>query len=164
MPIRQALNRLAFDRLVQDIPQRGYIVRTVSFSEAVAAFRLRELLETEAAGEAARRITDADIEMLRNFFYSDEDIFLRHYNFHTTVARLSGNRLLADFVEELMMLTQRLLPTHPQTIARDFQQELDIIDALATRDPETARAAMRQHIQISVNELFNNHYRTRPVK
>ena len=157
MPIRQALNRLAFDRLVQDIPQRGYILRTVSFSEAVAAFRLRELLETEAAGEAARRITDAEIEILKRVIGVEGDIVLRNYTFHLTVARISGNRLLADFVEELLMLTQCLIVNHPQVIAMDYDQEMKIIDALATRDPETARAAMRKHIQISVEQMVNNH-------
>lgn len=157
MPVREALNKLAFDRLVQDIPQRGYIVRTVSFSEAIAAFRLRELLEVEAAGEAARRISDSEIELLKQVIGGEGDIVLRNYNFHLTVARISGNRLLADFVEELLMLTQCLIVNHPQVIAVDYDQEIEIIDALATRNPETAREAMRQHIQISVNELFNNH-------
>ena len=51
-PVRQALSMLAKDGLITTLPQRGHLVRTVSISEMLDAFRLREILEVEAAAQA----------------------------------------------------------------------------------------------------------------
>jgi DNA-binding GntR family transcriptional regulator len=60
-PIREALSMLDNDRLIFSLPQRGHQVRTVSFSETVDAFRIRELLEVEAIRLAVHRIKEYPI-------------------------------------------------------------------------------------------------------
>jgi len=152
-PVREALNQLACDSIVVSLPQRGHLVRTISFSEVIEAFRLRELLEIEAAGEAALNITDAEIAELKEIMENKKDRVLMNYKFHTAIARISGNRLLNEFIEELLMLMQRLMINHPTLL--DPTPELNIIEALETRDPEAARKAMREHLDESRENLLN---------
>ena len=150
-PVREALNKLACEGLTEVLPQRGHQVRTISFSEVMEAFRLRELLEVEAIGEAARRITDEDLAHLKDIVENGDDILMLNYRFHTGIARISGNRLLAEFLEELLMRMQRLLLDTPTLF--DPSPELGIIEVLSRRDPEAAREAMRAHLQDTRDQL-----------
>jgi DNA-binding GntR family transcriptional regulator len=153
-PVREALNQLACDGLVQALPQRGHLVRTVSFSEIMEAFRLRELLEVEAAGEAAHNITEQEIDELTLLMSDPEDTVLANYKFHTAVAHISGNRLLAEALEEILILMQRMIVIHPTLF--DPNPEIKVIEALATRDPDAARTAMRAHIHEARDNLVNS--------
>jgi DNA-binding GntR family transcriptional regulator len=153
-PVREALNQLACEGLVQVLPQRGHLVRTISFSEIMETFRLRELLEVEAAGEAAHNITDQELEDLTLIMTNPEDTVLANYKFHTAIAHISGNRLLRETLEEILMLMQRMIVIHPTLF--DPNPELKVIEALATRDPDAARSAMRAHIYEARDNLVNS--------
>lgn len=157
-PVRDALSALVSDRLVKTLPQRGHLVRTITYLEIVEAFRLREVLEVEAAGLAAERVTDAEIESLKQFFDEDhlKDPLLWNYQFHARIGQLSGNRLLADFIEETLLLMQGLLIKHPRMgIGREYAEpEWLVLAAIETRNPETARNAMRQHIQEAREQML----------
>ena len=156
-PVRNALNNLACERVVVALPQRGHLVRTITFSEAIEAFRVREILEVEAAGEAAIRITDKQINELKKIYQgrSDEDAVWWNYRFHVAVAKFSRNRLLLEFIEETLVLMQRLLIDHPDMQRDTTEPERKIIEALETRNPEIARDAMRDHIQDAMERMIN---------
>jgi DNA-binding GntR family transcriptional regulator len=144
-PVREALGRLTCDRVIHALPKRGHLVRTVSLSELLEAFRVREILEVEATGEAAKRITDEQIAELKSILLEEENPFLSNYRIHTAIAKISGNRLLADFIDEVLVLMQRLIVNHPDVM--DPQPEIQIIEALETRDVRVAREMMRLHIR-----------------
>jgi DNA-binding GntR family transcriptional regulator len=151
-PVREALNLLTGDGLITTLPRRGHLVHTVSFTEILDAFRLRELLEVEAAGLAARRMTDEEIARLGEMIETRDssDLPTSDREFHTSIARGSGNRLLADFVERLLMLMHRVLIVDPHLVERTEEgtnEMLAIVDALAARDEPAAREAMRSHIR-----------------
>lgn len=63
-PVRQAINVLAREGLVVVIPRRGTFVKTVDFTEVQDIYRLRALLEPEAAVLAARRATAEEFKEL----------------------------------------------------------------------------------------------------
>src|SRR6266704_7108242 len=63
-PVREALRRLAHERLVEVYPRRGMFVTGVDVRELARLSEVRELLEPEAARLAAERATDADREEL----------------------------------------------------------------------------------------------------
>ncbi|MCJ7625631.1 MAG: GntR family transcriptional regulator [Anaerolineaceae bacterium] len=153
-PVREALGRLTCDRVIHALPQRGHLVRTVSLSEILEAFRVREILEVEAAGEAARRITDDQVAALKTILLEEENPFLANYKVHTAIARISGNRLLADFIDEVLILMQRLIVNHPDVM--DPQPEIEVIEALETRDVKAARETMRFHIRDVRNKLLGS--------
>jgi DNA-binding GntR family transcriptional regulator len=158
-PVREALTMLASDGLVTTLSRRGHLVRTVSFSEILGAFRLRELLEVEAAGQAAHRISDQDLAYLRHLAENRDgtDIPAVNREFHMTIARASGNRLLAEFIERLLILMQSVLVKDPHLktwTSEGLQVELSIIDALGAHDEEAAREAMGSHIRNTLTTVL----------
>ena len=158
-PARDALNRLACEKLVIALPQRGHLVRTVSVSEIVEAFRIRELLEAEAASEAAKRITDEEIIFLRQLSEEpalNKNPMLWNFRIHTEIARLSGNRILADFITETLQLMQCVLSNHPNmgTARENNEPERKVIEAIVSRDPQAAKKAMCDHIQEARENLL----------
>lgn len=158
-PVREALTMLASDGLITTLPRRGHLVRTIPFSEILGAFRLRELLEIEAAAQAAQRITDGELAYLRKLADCRDgaDIPAINRQFHMTIARASGNRVLAEFIERLLILMQSVLIKDPHLAAwteEGLQAELSIISALAARDEEAAREAMRGHIRNTLTSIL----------
>jgi DNA-binding GntR family transcriptional regulator len=165
-PVRDALSRLACERVVVALPQRGHLVRTITFSEVIESFRVREILEVEAAGEAAIHATQADINEMRKV-YSERHMgngILWNYKIHVAIAKASGNRILADLIEEILILMQRLLLDFPNIDAKseeNFDPEKEIVDAIEARNPELARELMRVHMRQAVDNLLTNRKRIR---
>ena len=158
-PVREALTMLTSEGLITTLSRRGHLVRTVSFSEILGAFRLRELLEVEAAGQAAHRITDRDLAYLRQLAENraGTDIPANNREFHMTIARASGNRLLTEFIERLLILMQSVLIKDPHLKSwtnEGLQVELTIIAALASHDEEAAREAMGNHIRNTLTTIL----------
>src|ERR671931_1766835 len=63
-PVREALRRLAQERLVEVYPRRGMLVTRVDVRELARLSEVRLVLEPEAARLAAERATEADREEL----------------------------------------------------------------------------------------------------
>ena len=61
-PVREALRRLAQERLVEVYPRRGMFVTTVDVRDLARLCEVRAVLEPEAARLAAERATRADLE------------------------------------------------------------------------------------------------------
>ena len=158
-PVREALGVLASDGLITTLPQRGHVVNTVSVSEVLDAFRLREILEVEAISQAVRRISDREIDHLRHLIGIREAADLPAINreFHTAIARASGNRLLVDFIDRLLISMQRVLIMDPRTTnwtEEGFQEEQAIVEALAARDEERACLTITRHIRSTLASVL----------
>ena len=61
-PVREALRRLAQERLVEVYPRRGMFVTTVDVRDLARLCEVRAVLEPEAARLAAERATQLDLE------------------------------------------------------------------------------------------------------
>src|SRR6267378_3438505 len=66
-PVRDALLRLEREHLVTISPRQGYRVAPISLSDAREMFRLRLVLETACAQEAARSASDDELAALDRF-------------------------------------------------------------------------------------------------
>ncbi len=157
-PVREALSMLAIDHLIATLPQRGHQVRTISFSEVMDAFRIRELLEVESVRLAVQHISDDTICYLKELIATakKKDLVAFNYEFHTTIAKASGNRVLAEFIEEILILMERVLAVHPDLAnytERTIHPEFEIVEALENHDERAACEAMRGHIQDTMRIL-----------
>src|SRR5205809_5369874 len=63
-PVREALRRLAYERLVEVYPRRGMFVTGVDVRELARLSEVRLVLEPEAARLAAERAIEADRDTL----------------------------------------------------------------------------------------------------
>ncbi|MEV0697517.1 GntR family transcriptional regulator [Saccharopolyspora sp. NPDC050389] len=61
VPLREALKTLEAEGQVIYQPHRGYSVAELSLGDLLEVYRMRELLESEAATVATERLTDADL-------------------------------------------------------------------------------------------------------
>jgi DNA-binding GntR family transcriptional regulator len=158
-PIREALNRLAQDRLVTVSPGRGAFVATFSFDDMVQLLEIRETLEGMAARLASNRITKETLEKLRQRLkataqkhehngykgYLDAD-----RDFHECVISACGNHQLSQLMKSLQDRIQMLRSRSvmlPGRARKSFQEHMEIIDALSARDPDLAEEKIRTHIR-----------------
>src|SRR5512138_664350 len=64
-PVREALQRLAQEGLVQPVPRFGYIVTPITFADVTELYELRSVLESAAARLAAMRANAEQLERIR---------------------------------------------------------------------------------------------------
>jgi len=156
-PVREALMRLAEEGLVELVPGKGARVRAFTPEEVEEVYRVRALLEGEAAREAALRATPWELEELSGLLRAideapEEDYpeqMRRDLEFHRALVRLSGNRTLYRLYEDLLAtlaLARSALPTLSQE-ERTRAEHRAILEALSHRDPEGARRAVEAHIE-----------------
>jgi len=117
--------------------------------------RAREVIECEAIALAVGKITEAEIEALEadiRTLNTGEHNETEHWHFddrfHLLIATASGNVVFPRLVEELRVnarLFRLHSPLHRQRENHDEHGE--IVRALRARDPERARAAMRDHLR-----------------
>lgn len=108
--IREALNRLVFEDFITQFRKGGYLIKEISYKELFELLDLRQLLETHAARLAAGKLTEADLEILKeDSIYGELDKWYdRNREFHMTIARASGNAKLAEMIENVIDQTRRI--------------------------------------------------------
>ena len=141
----------------------------VTMRDVLDLLELRISLETEAVGLAAARRSDEQLAQLRAAVDSFEecarngrDTVAPDMVFHLMIAQASGNRYFHDILTHLgtnIIPRARLNSAHfaddqpGHYIERVIHEHEDIFSAIARRDPEGARAAMRTHLSNSRERL-----------
>jgi DNA-binding GntR family transcriptional regulator len=156
-PIREAMALLEQEGFVRTEPRRGVFVVRKTKKEIVEMIEVWAALESSAARLVTLNASDAEIASLRQLFdefrdsapavqldeYSDANI-----KFHQAIIRLSGNRVLMDMTENLIIHVRAI---RQATIGQDNRAQrsivdhLAIIEALETRDTERAGALALKH-------------------
>lgn len=154
-PMREALVRLAGEGLLVRRDARSYAVRALGTKEYFDCMRAREIIECEAIVLAVDKITDAQLDELDADLKTldagvHDEIEHWHFDdrFHQLISSASGNVVLPRLVEELRVnarLFRLHSPLHRQR--ENHEEHGEIISALRARDPERARAAMREHLR-----------------
>jgi GntR family transcriptional repressor for pyruvate dehydrogenase complex len=141
----------------------------VTVRDVLALLELRISLETEAAGLAAMRRSDAQLQQLRSALdtfqesaRSGGETVPSDLQFHLLVAQASGNRYFHDILSHLgsniiprsRLNSAKLAKDDPKTyMERVVNEHEDIYNAIARKDPEAARAAIRTHLSNSRERL-----------
>jgi GntR family transcriptional repressor for pyruvate dehydrogenase complex len=136
----------------------------------VGAFELieaRTLFEGEAAALAATSIDAPQLEELRKLLVEMEQAgetsaaFEADKQFHLAIAKATANSLVVSVVEMLWTIREQSpLCVHMFAKARRegvtprVNEHQLIVDALAARDPQTARDAMRSHLRRVTDDLL----------
>lgn len=160
-PVREALRDLELFGFVICSPFRSTYVRQMSTDDLLESYPVRAALESLAAREAAPRIDDETLANLEDLIASmrqaaEQGDHRAHvdadFAFHHTVIKASGNHML-EHVWQSMRLATTTLVTHSmsQTTHRSLfeigERHVLVLDALRSRDPLLAEAAMRRHIE-----------------
>jgi GntR family transcriptional repressor for pyruvate dehydrogenase complex len=136
-----------------------------TLQDVIAVLELRIGLETEAAGLAAQRRSEANLAALRGALdaviaavEAGQDSVAADFQFHLEIARATQN---SHFTELMATLGSQIIPRARLEPSADMSAERlaymrrvnaeheSILDAIASQDAESARAAMRTHLSNS---------------
>ena len=165
-PVREAIQQLAADGLVEVIPHQGAVVRTPSADELDELYEIRAILEGHAAARAASRRSDADMAELQALCTAMEAIsgdgdtlsveatarqHLLDRTFHQRVLAMSGQRQLQRLVDSAGVIARPFETMEQQmpstALASAISHHRRITAAIAASDAEGARQAMAAHIE-----------------
>lgn len=158
-PVRQALNRLALERLVEIIPRKGCIVKAISIDEVMDVINVRIVNEVYCAQLAAVRATKIDIERMEYILEqcetegAEEDTITHmtlDRDFHNALSQAAGNPTLSDIMRIMHDSSLRFWfmslrnQQHHNKVKAEHRQ---ILETIKRGDPEAAGAAIRDHIE-----------------
>ncbi|MGR3781450.1 MAG: GntR family transcriptional regulator [Albimonas sp.] len=157
--VRQALQRLQADGLVELGGKRTAVVARPTVEEARDVFRVRRALEREALrilAEDWRPATGAALEghlraERQALEARDDRASVRlAWEFHTLIAELTGNRLLESWIDQLVVRCSLILAVHGRPHAADcsVDEHGAVLDALRRGEPEEAARLMDHHLHL----------------
>lgn len=164
IPLREALARLESEGLVVSHPNRGFIVRPLTRSDAEDVFDLRLRIEPNACVLGALRADDAAHHAARAAFAALDaalrsglaDIGRRNREFHLALARPSGRGVTIETVDRLLALSERYVRVHlgeHRRLDRASHEHGTMLNAWLERRTEAVRREARAHIQATLVDL-----------
>jgi DNA-binding GntR family transcriptional regulator len=165
-PLREALNRLASEGLIEFRLHRSAVVAEFPQSDIEADYEARRILEPAAARLAARRRDPQAIAALeaalRAAEYADDDLdanFAANRAFHRALVAGSGNPNLVRFSDELW--AGRVAPYFFARQARqagrrrrDRREHARIARLVAAGDADGAASAVDEHLEAALRSLL----------
>ena len=161
-PIREALQRLAIEGLVEHMPNRGMFVADITAQSVQQIYEFRSLLDGYAAWLAATRADAQQIQELRHLHKelvrATEDDDIDRYvtldrRFYEVLAAAARNAFVAEAVPRIFNLHLRLWFFISRKIggwhaiaASHEEMTRDVVEAVAKRDPDGAKRAMEIYI------------------
>ena len=123
--------------------------------------QVRSVLEVVSAALAAELSTPEDIADLRRICAEMQDaehdsrrFAVKDAEFHRRLSLATQNpliTLLLDSMNELMTEIRQIVSNEPNLFQRVMGGHTRIADAVEAKDPERARAAMRDHLAVALN-------------
>jgi DNA-binding GntR family transcriptional regulator len=157
-PVREALRRLAQERLVEVFPRRGMFVTTVDVRDLARLCEVRAVLEPEAARLAAERATRVDLEEINALVdelavvrrRDDRLLIALDERIHRAIYRCSHNQLLEETLEwyythalRIWALALDRAPDLPGAVL----EHRALLEAIAHGKGERAAELMRAHVE-----------------
>jgi DNA-binding GntR family transcriptional regulator len=177
IPLREAIQRLASEGLVENVPNAGAFVRRIDRRELVQLFELRGALEMFSVEQAAARIDADQLDQLNEIcakwgrmvhalrdranqtLRSDEyRNWIKHdVQFHHILVEASGNVWLQQTIDQ-MHLMSRVAVSKPAKMelpraAKNYRMHSGIVRGLRKRDLALARYWMTRHNDFALEVL-----------
>lgn len=181
-PIREALNQLVAEGLLEQTPNRGTVVARFKRQDIIELYELREALEVHSARKVAQvQLRAIDLERWQGF--SDEILHLKRefetsgslslnadqmqrfvasdLSFHNMLMSMAANERIMKIVNESRLLMRIFALERPGYDAKALedihQQHSDIIRSVTAHDPELSAHLLTQHIRVSLEERLNDY-------
>jgi DNA-binding GntR family transcriptional regulator len=157
--LREALRSLAAEGLIVIVPNRGPQVPVLTWAQAKEIYRVRALLEGEAAALCARRATETDQQTMRAALQAFERAvqtgdparrLSATADFYHAMLRGSGNGLIEELLQRLVA---RINFLRAQSMSRAGRAKFSakemraIFLAIAKGDSRAARKAAQTHVK-----------------
>lgn len=164
-PVREALKQLELDGLVDNIPNRGVVVKGISREDIGDILTIRLCIEGLVGHWAALRITDEEIKELdeiydlMEFYTIKEDVtklFELNSKFHETLYQATKSRYLEGVLNDFQLFIKSARNSSLKSDGRIHEalaEHKAILEALRIRDDKAAREALVTHITRSNNNI-----------
>jgi DNA-binding GntR family transcriptional regulator len=161
--LRQVLQRLAHERVVTLMPNRGAMVSKPSKREAREVFAARRVLEAGTVAGFIESASRADCKRIHDHVAREQSAW-RESNrraslklsgeFHLIVAEIAGNQILVDMLRDLISRSSLIIAVYqtPGTPCCPPDEHRKLAKALERREPRAA-TLMTQHLDQVLAEL-----------
>lgn len=163
-PLREALNRLITEQLVEFRPGTGFFCRALDPEDIFHLYELRHVIETTAVRLAVLRASDADIAGFASETRATgldikgltiAQAVARDEEFHIGIAALSGNpelvRTLGNINDRIRFIRWIRMD---QRVAASKDEHRRILTALELRQDNRASGAMSDHIVLRKDQVL----------
>ncbi|MGH3245583.1 MAG: GntR family transcriptional regulator [Trebonia sp.] len=167
-PVREATRRLASENLVTIVPGRGAFVATVSLTDAVELYQLREALEPMACRLAAghpdeARLTEtlAAMRDAHELIASGQTTAYHELCSHmdNAIVEMCGNARLATLLTEVWQQAARtrgIADSNSRRLRDSVSEHEQLLRAIIERDASLAESLCRAHIRRSMQNVFSS--------
>ena len=167
LPMSEALLRLEHEGLVESRPRAGTRVRIPTREDVRGNYLVREALEMQAARLFAENATGdesadllklaARVDALSQRTQGNRFVYLRlHEKLHRRVAEAARCPALCEAIDRTCALSSTWLCASPaaEPEAAPHRHHQELLEILSQRNPDAAGAAMRSHIQRSMQNTL----------
>jgi len=160
-PVREALKQLELDGLVENIPNRGVIVKGVTAQDIKDIYTIRQAIEGIAAKWSVARMSQEELDSLKEIyelmefytFKKDVDkIFELNTRFHELIYMATNSRFLEHVLRDFQLFIKTTRYESLKSEGRmehTLQEHKEILDAFINRDGEKAVEKIIEHISHS---------------
>lgn len=165
-PIREALRQLELEGLVQSIPNKGVIVKGVSPQDIRDIYTIRMLIEGLAARWAAEKITDEELQELKDtvdleeFYTARNDyshLLQSDTKFHDIIFKASKSKPLTHTLSTFHHYVQKarkISMSSPGRAMKVLNEHKAILQAIIDKDAQKAERLTTEHVSnASINLL-----------
>lgn len=160
-PVREALQSLCSEHILNNIPRLGYAVVPISLREILDAIDVRLILECESVRLACENRSEKSLSTLRALLAREREIqedeedihswIMKGDLVHQTIADLSGNVILLRSILTIIDLLRRAsiqLILEGKNRPEGIHYHRDILEAILNGDEQKAIDLMRHDVLI----------------
>lgn len=161
IPVREALQLLQSEGLIDSVPHVGAVVAPISRSSVIDTFTVMEGIETVAMRTAAERMTPDELTVLRDLVERMDEALANgehqrwgdlNSEFHVGIARATEMSLLLEVTGRAFSSWDRIRRFYfdgvlMRRLARSQEQHHAIVAALGARDYRALESLARAHNQ-----------------
>jgi DNA-binding GntR family transcriptional regulator len=168
-PIREALNRLSWEKQICIIPRQCIMVNELSLKELESVYQMRYTLSILEGQLSAAKRSEEGLKRLRDITNSMENErktegrLILDREFHRSVTQMTENKFLIEQMDMLIDLSTRPFFLHREGITPidnwGIKEYTDIIESIEERDEKRTIYLLQKHIT-TVKSYFLNYFGT----
>ncbi len=155
-PIREALNKIEQENLVQIIAKKGIMVKQITAKNVIDIFQVRETIEPNAIFSYGKNFDLVIMEEFRQRFLREETDPLKHYKlddeYHSYIISVYNNEYISRIMKDIYGQNYRIrILTGEVKNCTSFAQNehLEIADFIIAGDYLKAGESLKKHLELS---------------
>ncbi|RCX18875.1 DNA-binding GntR family transcriptional regulator [Anaerobacterium chartisolvens] len=167
-PIREAIRQLELEGLVRSIPNKGAIVTGISDQDIEDIYTIRMMIEGLASRWAAEKITQTELQELKEAFDMEEFYTVKNdtahlleldSRFHDIIFKASKSKPLIHTLSTFHHYVQSARNaslSSPGRAKKVLEEHRAILQAIIDKDPDRAELLTNLHVKNASMNLIKN--------